>query len=212
MRLQVKICGMTTPANIREISSLSPDYLGLIFHRPSPRNACGLDPKELSAFFGKVKFVGVFVNMPLEEIKSIAGRYGLSAVQLHGDESPAYCKSLKDNGLEVWKAAGVETADDIDSLGRYAACVDRIVLDRKSAARGGSGRKFDWRLLDSYTMPVPFMLGGGIGPEDSGAINAMKHPRLAGIDLNSRFESSPGIKNFKLLDEFLRKIKDYEQN
>lgn len=208
MRLAVKICGMNSPANIREISSLSPDYLGLIFHRPSPRNACGLDPKELSPFFGKVKFVGVFVNMPLEELKAIAGSYALAAVQLHGDESRAYCKALRDNGYEVWKAIGVETAEDMEGLAEYATCVDRIVLDRKSATRGGTGQKFDWKLLDCYPLAVPFMLGGGIGPEDSEAIAGLRHPRLAGIDLNSRFESYPGIKNFELLDEFLHKIKE----
>lgn len=203
----VKICGMTSADNIARALTLSPDWLGLIFHRPSPRNALGLAPEEFTRFSGKVKFVGVFVNRPVGEVLDTAGRYGLAAVQLHGDESSEYCRQLRDRGFEVWKAVGIEAEKDMTALTPYADCVDRFVFDRKSASRGGTGEKFDWKLLKCYTLPVPFLLGGGIGPEDAELIRTLSHPRLAGIDLNSRFETSPGIKNIELLNDFLKKIK-----
>lgn len=203
----VKICGMTSADNIACALTLSPDWLGLIFHRPSPRNALGLAPEEHARFSGKVKFAGVFVNRPVGEVLNTAERYGLAAVQLHGDESPEYCHELCDRGFEVWKAVGIRTEEDMTALRRYADCVDSFVFDRKSASRGGTGEKFDWKLLKCYTLPVPFLLGGGIGPEDAELIHTLSHPHLAGIDLNSRFEISPGIKNIELLNDFLKKIR-----
>lgn len=207
MNLSIKICGMADAGNIHEAMALRPDYLGLIFHPVSPRNACRLASEELEGVRGRVKLVGVFVNRPVDEILARCKAYGLHAVQLHGDESPEFCHSLRGRGFEVWKAVGVGTVDDIASLERYAGCVDSFVLDRKSPNRGGTGKKFDWNLLSSYSLPVGFMLGGGIGPEDAEAITRLCHPRLTGIDLNSRFELSPGIKNIELLKTFLKAVR-----
>lgn len=207
MALQIKICGMTSAGNIAAVLTLRPDYLGLIFHRQSPRNAFGLSPDDVLPFADRVKFAGVFVNRPADEVIAAARNYRLAAVQLHGDESPEYCRLLRDRGLTVWKAVGIETSGDIESLERYADCVDRFVFDRKSPSRGGTGQKFDWNLLDGYRLSVDFMLGGGISPYDAELIDGISHPRLVGIDLNSRFETSPGIKDARLLNNFLKKIK-----
>lgn len=206
MSLSIKICGMADAGNIREAMALCPDYLGLIFHPASPRNACNLNPEELAGVREAIKFVGVFVNRPEDEILARCEAYRLQAVQLHGDESPEFCHSLRGRGFEIWKAVGIETVGDINSLERYAACVDRFVFDRKSPRHGGTGKKFDWSLLASYSLPVGFMLGGGIGPEDADAIAALRHPQLVGIDLNSRFELSPGIKDIGLLNAFLKSL------
>lgn len=198
---------MTSAGNIAAVLTLRPDYLGLIFHRQSPRNAFGLSPDDVLPFADRVKFAGVFVNRPDDEVIATARNYRLAAVQLHGDESPEYCRLLRDRGLTVWKAVGIETSGDIERLERYADCVDRVVFDRKSPSRGGTGQKFDWNLLDGYRLSVDFMLGGGISPDDAELIDGITHPRFAGIDLNSRFETSPGIKDARLLNNFLKKIK-----
>lgn len=207
MALSIKICGMTDPGNMQEIAGLHPDYLGLIFHSRSPRNACGLCPEAIQAAIAGIKLTGVFVDRPETEVMSIAKRFRLAAVQLHGSESPEYCQKLIGHGFEVWKAVGIENESDFIQIEDYAGCVDRFVFDRKSAAHGGTGLKFDWQLLGHYTHPVGFMLGGGIGPDDAETIASISHPRLMGLDLNSRFESSPGIKDRSLLTEFLKQIR-----
>ncbi|MCM1356922.1 MAG: phosphoribosylanthranilate isomerase [Staphylococcus sp.] len=204
--LSVKICGMADPVNISRIAGLHTEWLGLIFAAASPRNALKLNDIELLQTTASTKFVGVFVNATREEILDRALRFRLSAVQLHGDESPDFCRSLQGHGFEVWKAIGIANSEDIAGLGSYSSSVDRFVFDRKSRAGGGTGLKFDWKLLDSYTLDIPFMLGGGIGPEDAADIAGLDHPRLAGLDLNSRFEDSPGIKNYDKLHQFLTQI------
>lgn len=205
--MEIKICGMASEPNIREIAGLRPDYIGLIFHAPSPRNAIGLSLGFGTADGVRKGLVGVFVDKTEDEIMDYARQYKLSTVQLHGDESPELCRALRLRGLKVWKAVGLETVGDFETLTPYADCVDRFVFDSKSPARGGSGLKFDWNLLRFYTFPVDFMLGGGIGPDDAEAIAALSHPRLAGLDLNSRFEVIPGVKNSNLLKSFINKIR-----
>lgn len=207
MILDIKICGMSVPENIQSALRLQPDYLGLIFHRPSPRNAFGLDAETAAKLGKQVKLVGVFVNCPQEEILSLAEAYNLAVIQLHGDESPEFCQQIRERGYEVWKAAGIRSKDDFAGLESYVGKVDRFVFDSKSEARGGSGNKFDWRLLDAYNLPTDFILGGGLGPEDADSIRDIRHPRLAGIDLNSRFELSPGVKDTELLYNFIKNLR-----
>lgn len=203
-KLEIKICGMTDATNIRLATSLRPDWLGLIFHSPSPRCASGLDPAVLPP---EVKFAGVFVNASAEDIISTAQLYNLSAVQLHGDESPEFCRSLRGLGFEVWKAIEIAGAADLRTAPEYADAADRIVLDRKSPSRGGTGMKFNWNILGSYPCGTPFMLGGGISPYDAGGIALIRSSNLVGIDLNSRFETAPGIKDIPLLASFISKIR-----
>lgn len=208
MPFSIKVCGMTQMDNIRALAALAPDWVGLIFHPSSPRNALALLPEELvrareATDVRPLKFVGVFVDRPANEVATRAEEFMLSAVQLHGNESPEYCSSLRGHGFEVWKAVGIETADDFQRLQPYIGKVDRFVFDRKSPRHGGTGKKFDWNLLDGYNLPAGFMLGGGIGPGDAGKIAAIDHPQFLGVDLNSCFEISPGIKNIELLNEFI---------
>ncbi|WP_297064192.1 phosphoribosylanthranilate isomerase [uncultured Duncaniella sp.] len=207
MALSIKICGMTHPGNISEIAGLAPDYLGLIFHSPSPRNACALRPEAIESARAGIKLTGVFVDRQETEVLQLAESFRLSAVQLHGCESPEYCRKLKGRGFEVWKAVGIEDENDFLRMERYAGCIDRFVFDRKSPSHGGTGVKFDWQLLRHYQLPIGFMLGGGIGPDDAEAIACISHPQLVGLDLNSRFESSPGTKDYHLLDKFLTRIR-----
>lgn len=188
-----------------EVAALGVDYVGLIFYPASPRYAADCDAGDVTAV--DVRRVGVFVDAAPAAIMECAASFGLYAVQLHGSESPGMCRELQGHGFEVWKAAGIADTHDIARLTAYSGCVDRFVLDRKSAKHGGTGRKFDWTLIEGHTFPAPFMLGGGIDSDDAQVVASLSHPQLAGIDLNSRFESSPGIKSPELIASFITNLK-----
>lgn len=195
----VKVCGMTNAENIRQVEALGVDFIGFIFYPPSKRYVAA-PPAYLPQRAGKV---GVFVNAPLADIMLKIKDFGLDYVQLHGSESPEFCAEIKKSGVKVIKAVHVNDASDLSDLD-YP--VDYLLFETPTATYGGSGLHFDWSLLDCYKGPVPFILSGGIGPDDYEAINALSHPQFAGIDLNSRFESVPGIKNPELLASFLTKL------
>lgn len=203
----IKICGMKYPDNIAEVSHLSPTHLGFIFHKSSPRYVEDLCGESISTLPEGITPVGVFVDRAPDEILSIADDVGITTVQLHGHESPADCRRLKEAGITVWKAVGVDSDTSFDTLVPYIGVADLFVFDTKSPHHGGTGRKYDWRVLGTYLHDTPFLLSGGISPEDVAAIKAFSHPRLAGIDLNSRFEVSPGRKDIRLLQSFLKEFK-----
>lgn len=202
MRLQIKICGMRNRENIIDVASLKPDYMGFIFYPPSPRYlSTSIDfPSDA---LNSICKVGVFVNELEAVVLEKVRMFGLNAVQLHGNESPAVCERYKLLGLKVLKAVSVAVPDDFLLAKDYEGCVDLMVLDTKSADHGGSGRKFDWKLLKHYDAEIPFLLSGGINPADAGEIRKIEHPQLAGVDLNSRFEIEAGMKDVKRLGEFL---------
>lgn len=208
MALEIKVCGMTRPGNIREVAALGPDYMGFILYPHSPRYIGDTLPVEAASLPEGITPVAVSVNMGADELAAFASRSGISTLQLHGDETPDYCHILRERGLTVWKALPVSSADDFLRAGDYAGAADMLLLDTATASRGGSGLKFDWTILESYLGPLPFFLSGGIGPGDSEAIRAITHhPLLRGIDLNSRFETSQGIKNPYLLSSFIATIR-----
>lgn len=205
-RLKIKICGMKDPRNIRDVARLAPDYMGFIFFDRSPRCCKGIDRVIIASLPEGITPVMVTVNMPFDEIVDKAVSLGFTVLQLHGDESPEECRRLRENGFKVWKAIPVASADSFKGMETYVGCVDKFLLDTSSSSRGGTGKKFDWKLLDSYDFPVDFMLSGGIGEEDAPLVLELSHPRFSGIDLNSRFESSPGIKDAVRLSQFLSRI------
>jgi phosphoribosylanthranilate isomerase len=202
--LLIKVCGMRDPQNIAEVAALQPDFLGFIFHAPSPRYIAEL-PKPIVKAVGPRK-VGVFVNASSNEIVAIAHRNGLDDVQLHGNESPQQCELLQSCALGVIKAFRLGKTADLDALEAYEGACDAFLFDTKGKLAGGNGVKFDWGILENYHGKTPFFLSGGIGLADAEAILALQHPKLRGIDLNSGFELQPGLKNPQLLQEFLHKI------
>lgn len=202
--MKIKICGMRDAANIGRVASLKPDYMGFIFYAPSPRCCLGNDPDVISAIPKSIEPVMVTVDMKEDDIIRLADKYGFRTVQLHGGESPDMCWSLRSRGFKVVKAMGLRTLEDLKNLEKYQGTVDLFLFDTACATKGGSGVKFDWKILDSYTMDVDFLLSGGIGPEDAEALKNFIHPKFAGIDLNSRFESAPGLKDAELLSKFLK--------
>ena len=207
-RLLVKVCGLRYPDNIAEVAALHPDMMGFIFWSGSKRCALGLNPEVTRNLPAGITRVGVFVNATAEEILATADEYGLHLAQLHGDELPTMCRRLREKGLGVAKAIGVATGADLLSATAYEGCVDLMLFDTKSASYGGTGIAYDRSLLGRYTGSTPFLMSGGIGPGDAPAILSLSLPSLAGVDLNSRFETAPGIKNITALCHFMEAVRD----
>ena len=205
--MKIKICGMKFPDNIAEVAALRPDFMGFIFYPKSPRFAEPLDSATLKALPKSIKKIGVFVNENLENILTIAYKYDLDGVQLHGTELEGMCKELRKAGYIVIKAFPIAEAYNFKVTKAYEGSCDYFLFDTKTDAYGGSGLKFNWKMLDEYVGETPFLLSGGIAADDAEAILKIEHPKFAGIDLNSKFEVKPGEKNVELLKEFLKELK-----
>lgn len=204
MKEMIKICGMREPENIREVSELKPDLLGFIFYKGSPRYAGEiLDPAVLSAIPEHIKKTGVFVNSDFQEIILTAGKYSLDIVQLHGNETPDECFRLKEKGISIIKAFNIKECKDFSFCNDYVDSTDYFLFDTFSSKYGGSGLKFDWGLIDEYNLDKPFFLSGGISPDDIGNILEITNEAFAGVDLNSRFEIKPGLKDIQALNNFI---------
>ena len=193
----VKVCGMRDAENIHEVEALGIDLIGFIFWPKSSRYV-----SERSAYLPtNCKRVGVFVDENIEVVKKIAQDYALDYIQLHGNETPDYCALLK--GHKLIKAFNIATAEDFEQTKPYEGLVNYFLFDTKGKSVGGNGIKFDWSVLDDYHGTTPFILSGGIGPDDAARIRSFHHPQLAGIDLNSRFELAPNLKDVTALQKFL---------
>ena len=200
---------MREPQNISQLLELKPDFMGMIFYHKSPRfvdfNLC---PSEtLVQKFPSVKKVGVFVNQTVDEILSIVAKFNLDVVQLHGSETPDECGIFKQKGISVFKAFGISTKEDLEKLESYKDVVEKFVLDTKTESYGGSGKKFNWTILNEFSVPKPFLLSGGIGLEDIETVTKLKINNMAGIDLNSKFEISPALKDIAKLKDVFKKCK-----
>ena len=205
--VRLKICGMKYPDNILEVGSLLPDYMGFIFWEQSARYFDG----QLPDLPQSIKKTGVFVNASQEEIGSKVTQYDLQAVQLHGQESVAFCKELKEhfgNAIEIIKVFSVDSAFDFDQLKPFETVCDYFLFDTKGKLPGGNGTTFDWKVLENYGSKKPFFLSGGIGVDEIDLVNEILKTDLPlfAIDLNSKFEIEPGLKNTKLLSSFKQKI------
>ncbi|THH41088.1 phosphoribosylanthranilate isomerase [Neolewinella litorea] len=216
--MKVKVCGLRDPENIAAVNGLDVDYLGLIFHPDSPRFAGQASLSEWlsanDALLNGTELVGVFVNGEIDYLLNTVHDFHLDWVQLHGTESPGYCQELKllwsVNTLRkagISKAFSITPDFDFSRTNDYVGSCSLFVFDTGGHKQaGGTGRKWDWSKLKEYTGPVPFLLSGGIGPEDADAINAIDHPQFKGIDLNSRFETRPGFKDVAELRTFLDQL------
>lgn len=197
--------------NALSVVALRPDYLGFIFFEKTPRHVGKVENLGWIRHLPKdIKKVGVFVNELPERLLDIALELKLDAVQLHGDETPDYCEAMVNKGLEVWKAFSIEAGFSFGKTECYAAFCNYFVFDAKGPQRGGNGVPFNWQLLEHYQGNTPFLLSGGIGPEHGVLLRTIPklYPLLAGFDLNSRFEISPGLKNPELLKTFLNEVRN----
>ena len=203
MKLQVKVCGMRESDNIKEIEKLPISFMGFIFHEPSPRYVSRI-PSYLPQ---TMKRVGVFVNSTATSIKEIAEQYKLDYIQLHGDESPDFCTQLYSEGFQLIKAFRIKSENDLELISAYEKSCDFFLFDAPTDKYGGSGQTFDWKLLSSYSGSKPFLLSGGIGIDTIESLLLFKHPQLMGYDLNSKFETYPGHKEYNLLQTFINRMK-----
>lgn len=198
---------MREPKNIEQVAQLGVDMMGFIFYPKSPRYVSHVLAR--SDADRKVCRVGVFVNDSIHEILDKIRSFSLNAVQMHGSESRELCEQLREaNGdIKIIKAISVSNVGDIQKYKEYVGAVDYFLFDTKCKTVGGSGQQFDWQVLDEYDGDVPFLLSGGIGPEDAFRIRTFHHSQCVGIDLNSRFEIEPGVKDVEKLNKFLNEIK-----
>ena len=206
--MEIKVCGMREPENIRElIDQVKPDWMGLIFYPKSPRFVSDQSANQIARF--PVKKVGVFVNEAEEEILKRIKDFDLSAVQLHGQETPDFVESLsKKTSAEIWKVISVQDQIDWQSLKGYLPFVSKFLFDTATSAHGGSGQKFDWKVLETYPFDKGFLLSGGLDEGSIEEISALaeKLPQLQGVDLNSKFEDAPGMKNIGILKKFKKRL------
>lgn len=206
--IRVKVCGMTNPVNIKLVSEAKPDFMGFIFYPGSPRYV-GED--HVTGLFHNVpdsiKKTGVFVNEDNRRIRDLSVSRGLEMIQLHGEESPVSCLQLRSSGLIIIKAFNVGDEFDFETLVKYVPVCDYFLFDTKTTIPGGSGKKFIWSKLEEYSLDKPFFLSGGVGPEDSDSVKTLENSGLYAVDINSRFETSPGIKDPVLVKKFIEKIK-----
>ena len=196
---------MREAENIREVEALGIDMMGFIFWPKSSRYVSQC-PDYLPK---RVKRVGVFVDEDPEQVKRLADDYGLDYIQLHGHETPEVISYLRTPALphpRIIKAFNISTAEDLIQTQPYEGLVDYFLFDAKGKSVGGNGEKFNWNVLDAYQGSTPFLLSGGIGPDDAERVNAFYHPKCIGIDLNSRFELAPGFKDIAKLKEFISNL------
>lgn len=192
---------MRDAQNIRDVEALGIDWIGMIFWPKSKRYVA-----EVPSYLPEhLKKVGVFVDSTLDDILQHISDYQLDIIQLHGQESPDFAKALKPH--TIIKAFNIEKADDLLQTEKYEGIADYFLFDTKGKMVGGNGQKFDWSVLTAYQGKTPFLLSGGIGPEDAESVRSFHHPRCIGIDLNSRFESEPGFKDINQLKTFINKLR-----
>lgn len=194
--------------NMLEVAAEGVDYLGFIFYRPSKRYVGDTPPMDLfSQVNSRIEKVGVFVDENTDTILDVLHRYNLDVLQLHGSEPPAVCKQLKAKGIKVIKAFGVNASFDFMVMQPYLPFCDYFLFDTRSEQHGGTGIKFNWQKIDEYAFDKPFFLSGGIDAEDVMTILELTHPLLYAVDINSRFETEPGLKDVKKIKEFITAIK-----
>ena len=204
--MKLKVCGMKYEENITEVAALKPDYLGFIFHEESPRNFDGLIP-ELSK---NIQKTGVFVDEKVEYIVQQIEKHKLSVIQLHGHESPEMCRILKSTNAKVVKVFSIKDTFDFSVLEPYEEVCDYFLFDTKGKLPGGNGYTFNWDVLINYPSTKPFFLSGGIGLEQKEKlkefINSEASKYCFAIDVNSKFEIEPGLKNIEVLKEFKNNV------
>lgn len=193
--------------NLRQLLDLKPDYVGFIFHPPSSRYVGDDFPQTIPAMVREAKKTGVFVNLTVENILSTVNRFQLDAIQLHGEETPEYCQSIKLSGIEIIKAFRIDSSFDFARVKPYQDVVDYFLFDTKTELYGGSGKKFDWSLLYQYNCAKPIFLSGGIGEMDLPDLLKLNHMPLYAIDLNSKFEIAPALKDIDKLNRFIADVR-----
>jgi phosphoribosylanthranilate isomerase len=210
--MRIKVCGMTLPEQVNALDEMGVDFAGFIFYQKSPRYMVNkISPEKMKKIKGHIAKVGVFVNEPYEEMMRTVEEYRLDMVQLHGDETPFFCEKVA-NYVTVIKAFRLSDNDPIDWIVRpFHDSTDMYMFDTMGAGYGGTGKKFDWNVLKDASINKLFFLSGGIEPGDEENIKKfMEEPvaqKLFSIDINSKFEIAPGVKDMKKVRSLVDKLK-----
>jgi phosphoribosylanthranilate isomerase len=207
--LALKVCGMKDADNIKAlIENIAPDFIGFIFYKKSPRYGVTLAAAKLiDELAPSILKVGVFVNETIEEILAIKEVYNLQAIQLHGNEISTFCEALKKDSIVI-KAFGIDEHFNFESLNAYKNAVDYFLFDTKVPQHGGSGTAFDWAILNQYQLDIPYFLSGGISMANISDLKVLNKKPYA-LDVNSKFELSPGLKDIAQLQLLKEKIVNY---
>lgn len=201
--IKLKVCGMKFPRNIEALMEINPDYIGMIFYPKSKRYVVdSLSPSFIRNLPKNIKKVGVFVDSSIENIEYEVNKYQLDAVQLHGNESVEFCEKIKKTHLVLIKAFHIFQGFEFKTTEDYKTVADYYLFDTQTKLYGGSGNKFEWKLLNQYNNEKPFFLSGGIGFEDLDTLKELKNYNIHAIDINSRFELSPGLKDIEKIKQF----------
>lgn len=205
--MKIKVCGMRDSANIESLAALKPDFMGFIFYEKSPRFVGNnLDVELLNLLPREIKKVGVFVNCSLDIVLQNVRKYGLNYVQLHGNEMPDYCKSLRLKGVNIIKAFRVDNSFVFSMLNNYKPHVDFFLFDTKGEQMGGNGIPFDWEILKKYDGEKPYFLAGGIDLENIEKVESVI-PKPYSIDVNSKFEIEPAVKDIEKLEDLISRLR-----
>ena len=206
-KIKIKVCGMRESQNISDLAKLNPDYMGFIFFEKSKRDVSKeLAKIDLDRLPSTIKKVGVFVNATNEEIHKQIKSFRLDLVQLHGEETPEMCLEIRNSGTKVIKAFPVDSVFDFTTTIPYKTTCDYFLFDTKGKEAGGNGITFDWSILDQYDNEIPFLLSGGLDETNISEVNKLTHLNIHAIDVNSKFEIKPALKNIELLTSSVFKI------
>jgi phosphoribosylanthranilate isomerase len=211
--MKIKVCGMRELTNIQELVALKPDFIGFIFYDKSPRYVGeDLDETTVRQIPSSIKKVGVFVNSSPDYIVNMAKKYDLQYVQLHGNELPDICRVLRQKGMNIIKAFAVDSTFNFAMLNNYKSYCDLFLFDTKGSQPGGNGEPFDWSILRKYDQEKPFLLSGGIALDNiDQLLELAASMRIYGIDINSRFEIEPGLKDIVQVQKLIDKIRIREE-
>ncbi|HEY0054771.1 MAG TPA: phosphoribosylanthranilate isomerase [Pedobacter sp.] len=205
-QLKLKVCGMQNAENIRQLAVLNPDYIGFIFYSKSKRFVEEVDEGLLNALPNSIKKTGVFVDESFDVVVEKIERFKLNAVQLHGNETPEYCGELKKYDVEVIKAFGLYSIFDFSQLNSYKDAINYFLFDTQTEQHGGSGKTFNWNILSGYNLQISYFLSGGLSLEHLSEIKKINDSRLFALDLNSKFELEPGVKDIEKLRTFFNEL------
>lgn len=206
--LRVKVCGVCTLKNLQDLAEVGIQEIGLNFY-PTSKRFIGNQAETLASAFPKVFKWGVFVNPTLEELKTQV--HHLNGIQLHGDESLEFIKEVRSlfPEMTIMKAISIGNIEDIEALNTQkdlAEQVSYLLFDTKGPEKGGNGIKFNWEILERYKLDKPFFLAGGVSEQDTPKIKSLKLNKLIGVDINSKFEISAGVKDTNSVERFIKTL------
>lgn len=208
--MNIKVCGMTSGKQVNQLEGMNIDFAGFIFDKNSPRYVGDkIKGDEVAESDFDLKKVGVFVDAPIEEILHVIDDFVLDVVQLHGDETPLFCEELSEEieVIKVFKLTPGEEVNIDELVADYDDCCDYYLFDTSGENPGGNGKKFDWNILKNAKIEKPFFISGGIEVADAAALKAFKHPDFFGVDINSKFEKEPGVKDMAKVLQFKLALK-----